>query len=234
MSQSQPMQIGLLGATLRVAQRGSSTEPSPVSPRIRIDFEISNNFPAGQGGNNLRVSISSVEFSIRTREGQVHYLCRGYIQQPTIVLSPNSPVVIPVFLDVGPLELRGIEKVRGDSELNLLTYFRGFAEQHGQPQSGLPFEGQLNMQIAKSDWVEKILLQCGYKDVSLIEMPRLPDLDFVDAVRHVDEAWRRYAMGENGNVLLECRKSLEALSEKLREKGYETTEEDSGHQEEEC
>ncbi len=195
-----------------------------------MDFEFSNNFSPGQGGFNVRLTISSLEIFIRSREGQVHYLAQAFVQQPIIVLSPNTPVTVPAYLTISPFLLQGIERVRGDGDLFVQPYFRGYGEQHGQPSGGQPFEMAFQFEVAKSTWAERILLQLGYKDVSLIEIPRLPTSPspFTEAVNHLNEAWRKHAMGEYRNVLGECRNALESISKNVRQQGYEGKDNESG------
>jgi hypothetical protein len=93
---------------------------------------------------------------------------------------------------------------------------------HLQQQPPITYPGQVNLdiRISKSDWVEKILPNLKYKEVSLIEVPKIENPEF-SVVAKIDDAWKMYSMGEYGKVLTECRKALEAFVTILKEKGLQ-------------
>lgn len=94
-------------------------------------------------------------------------------------------------------------------------------EVHQQPQTRSSSSVTVSFRIPKSDWVEKILPQLKYKDVALLEIPRLEDVEFADVVEYINAAWKYHSMGEYSQVLGECRKALETLTTKVKNKGLE-------------
>jgi hypothetical protein len=105
--------------------------------------------------------------------------------------------------------------------MQLTIYFVG--EQQGAPQTKQNSQVGMQIRIPKSDWVERILPRIGYKDVALLEIPRLVAPDYKDVVDYQNEAWRQFMMGDYDKVLVECRKTLEALGTRVKEKGLERT-----------
>lgn len=85
-----------------------------------------------------------------------------------------------------------------------------------------------DVRIPKSDWVEGILPQLKYKDVSLIELPRIEKPEFSDIIAKIDEAWKSYSMGEYDKVLTECRKAMEGLITVIKSKGFQREIEEEG------
>jgi hypothetical protein len=65
------------------------------------------------------------------------------------------------------------------------------------------------------------LPQLKYKEVSLLEIPKIEKPEFGDIIARINDAWKQYSMGEYDKVLTECRKAMEALSTVIKNKGFQ-------------
>jgi hypothetical protein len=79
----------------------------------------------------------------------------------------------------------------------------------------------LTLEFLKAIWVETILPQLKYKEVSLIEFPKIEKPEFGDVAARINEAWKQYSMGEYDKVLTECRKAMEALITVVKNRGFQ-------------
>jgi hypothetical protein len=62
--------------------------------------------------------------------------------------------------------------------------------------------------VAKSTWIEDVLPRLNYKNVALVEIPKLKYEKLNEAVNALNRAWKSYSMGDMSNILVECRKTL--------------------------
>lgn len=74
--------------------------------------------------------------------------------------------------------------------------------------------------VAKSKWVEEILPAIGYKNMALIEIPKLKHEKLNTAIDLLDVAWKKYSMGEFDEVLVKCRKVLEEVTSSIKKEGF--------------
>lgn len=146
-----------------------------------------------------------------------------------LYLRPNSSERTSFYIDLDHYRLRKIEEGRGGRDFEARVDLRFIAEviERNQPIK-YPGKTSFYIRVSKSDWVESILPQLGYKDVSLIEIPRIKNPKFGDAVSKLNEAWKMYCAGEYDKVLTECRKALEALGSVVKSEGFEKVEEKEG------
>jgi hypothetical protein len=71
------------------------------------------------------------------------------------------------------------------------------------------------------DWVEEILPLLNYKNVTLIEIPVLKFEDFNDVITEVDNAWKKYSMGDYKQVLVQCRNALDGIASKIKQAEFQ-------------
>jgi hypothetical protein len=57
-----------------------------------------------------------------------------------------------------------------------------------------------------------------FRDVLLMEFPKLDSPNFKEALDHLNNAWRQYGFGEYDKVLEECRKTLETAKDLVKKK----------------
>ena len=79
--------------------------------------------------------------------------------------------------------------------------------------------------ISKSDWVETFLPAFNYKEVSLLEIPKIGATNYQNVINHLNSAWKQKHMGQYDKVLTDCRKVIEEISTIVRKLGFETQEE---------
>jgi len=199
------------------------TEVFTLVPRLRLDYEIQYSPAAGQPAYHLLINIVRSEFQVASKAGQFLYVGIATPVQTFFRLAPNSSIDSNFFIDLDYYRLNQIEKVRegGDLRALIVISFISEWEQWKEPLSKNYNTVYLDFRFPKSDWVEKILPQLKYKEVSLIEIPKIEKPEYSDIIAKLNEAWKVYSMGEYDKVLIECRKALEALSSIVKNKCFE-------------
>jgi hypothetical protein len=130
----------------------------------------------------------------------------------------NVPVPYNFGLDLDHYVISQLEKFRDGKDLQCQMLVRYIAK--GQAPQPFSTSSQMNLpiRIPKSDWVEMYLPKLKFRDVLLLEFPKLDGSDFKEAVDHLNNAWRQYGFGEYDKVLEECRMTLETTKELLKKK----------------
>lgn len=129
--------------------------------------------------------------------------------------------VLRLYLNLSMYQLSAIEKLRDNGDLRLILSIKGISEVLGPvPAQRRDLSVDLSFEIAKSTWVENLLKELRFKEVALIESPRLDDSLLKKSVQHLNSAWRNFAMGTYDSTLTDCRKALEALSSFVKDKGF--------------
>lgn len=148
-------------------------------------------------------------------------------EKPYIILYSNNEHTLELYLELDHYKLHQIEEFRKGSDLSLQMNIIFVMEKPGQPQNKeMGSFNNLRFDIPKSEWVEKILPNIGFKDVSLIELPKI-NPQWQKIIEHINEAWHQHSMGKYDKVLTECRKTLEALGNEVKNKGFTKDEEKS-------
>ena len=210
------IEIGLIQSKIRFTHK--DTQPDlALFPRIRFAFEVSHS----QASYTLLLEIVSMDLTIVSREGAARHLGRLIPSQPFLMIGANTNQTVNCFLQLDYPTLSQVEKVREGRDLAMTLTVNLVGEQQGAPQTRQNNSATFDLRIPKSDWVEGMLPNIGFKDVSLIEIPRLAGQDYSDVIGYQNEAWKQYMMGEYDKVLTECRKTLEALSSHVKDKGLE-------------
>jgi len=204
---------------LEFEYRSMDSEPSSICPRLRSEIKIRHKM-IPRVEYSVALMSMSVELRIRTKDNRTMYVARSTSTDPYINIPPNSERYASFYFDLEHYGLSQIEKLREGGDLRLEANINFLAEVYQQPPTQNSFSANISFAIPKSDWVEKILPQLKYKDVALLEIPRLKDAEFADVVKYVDAAWKYYSMCEHSQVLSECRKALEALTTKVKDKGF--------------
>jgi hypothetical protein len=182
------------------------------------------------------LEVVGMELSVRQRQqGTMHYLGQLLPGQPVMYLHPGGSYASNFFITLDHYAIGRLEKLRNGEDLimsvNMMIAGELRPQVPAQPGILAPSPpkslgrlvadtpAQFEFRIPKSDWVEKVLPQIGYADVSLLEIPRLTDPNFADVIGYVNGAWKQYELGEYDKVLTESRKALESLTKKVKEKG---------------
>ena len=206
---------------LRITYRSSNSQGFSVYPRLVLNFEVIHNISAGTSPYTIAISDFVGHLSMIVEGGPTYYLSQLLPRQSYVSLSGGSTQVLSFGLNLSHYGLRQIEKLREAKDLVLTANIGFVAEIHQQPQTRAVSGFQVQFRIPKSDWVETILPQMGYKTVSLLEIPQLMDPESQQIIDYINGAWKQHSMGEYNRVLSDCRKALEALSTKIRKKGFE-------------
>ncbi|MBU4075370.1 MAG: hypothetical protein KKI06_01435 [Euryarchaeota archaeon] len=141
-------------------------------------------------------------------------------ERPYILLYQNGEQTLELYLELDHYKLHQIEEFRKGSDLSLQMNIIFVMEKRGQPQNKeIGGFNNIKVEIPKSEWVEKILPNIGFKDVSLIEIPKI-NQKWQKIIEHINEAWHQHSMGKYDKVLIECRKALEALGNEVKNKGF--------------
>jgi len=208
---------------LRFTYRTISPDVYSIYPRLRIDLDVAHTVVGGAPSPvyNIAITDANMDLKIRDKDGIYHYIGTLTPTQIFFNLSPGGSMILNSFLNLDHYGLSQIEKLRENKDIMLSIDTRFIAELQQQPPVRSPQSFTLELRVPKSDWVETILPSLKYKDVMLIEIPKLADTEFTEIVNYLNGAWKQYSMGEYDKVLSECRKALEALNGKLRSKGFE-------------
>jgi hypothetical protein len=201
--------------------RSITAEPYTLVPRLRLDFDVHYALTAGQPAYNLLIDFGKSELKVITKGGENLYVGMATPAQMVSMLTPNSSLSSNLYIDLDHYRLSQIEKVREGGDLRARVDIFFIVELQQQPPVKYPQTVSFDLRIPKSDWVETILPQLKYKEVSLIELPKIEKPEFSDVAARINEAWKQYSMGEYENVLTECRKAMEALVSVVKNRGFQ-------------
>jgi hypothetical protein len=206
--------ISIGQSNLKITYKGIDPDVYSLIPRLQLYLSIEYMLP-GQP-NSIDINFEMVELRIRS-DGSNIYVGSFIPERRTLTLSLGQSVPIYLYVDLDHYRLAQMERIRGGRDLQMsldlyLTVKLG---------TGLyPIRDTLLIRIPKSDWVEKYLSELKYKEVSMIEIPKLENPEFSDSIAKINEAWRMYSMGEYDKVLVECRKALESLENAIKGRGF--------------
>jgi hypothetical protein len=186
-----------------------------------LDFDVHYALTAGQPAYNLAINFERSELKVITKGGENLYVGMATPAQVFLMLTPNSSFSSSLYIDLDHYKLGQIEKIREGGDLRARVDIFFIAELQQQPPVKYPQTVSFDLRIPKSDWVETILPQLKYKEVSLIELPKIEKPEFGDVAARINEAWKQYAMGEYDKVLTECRKATEALITVVKNRGFQ-------------
>jgi len=206
---------------LRFTYRSITPEVYSIVPRLRLDMDIHHTVqPPSQPAYPINLSFINSEFRVISKEGTPIYSGILLPNQPFYNLSPASSTSVYLYIDLDHYRLAQIEKIREGKDVSCQVELRFIAEILQQPPIKQGGSTVLNLRIPKSDWIESILPQLRYKDVVLLEVPKIDRPEFGDIVGKINDAWKQHSMGEYDKVLTECRKAMEGLTTLMKEKGF--------------
>jgi hypothetical protein len=209
-------------SSLKITYKGIDADVYSLIPRLRLYLNIEYMLPSQL--NSIDINFEMAELRIRS-DGSNIYVGSFIPERRTLTLSLGQSIPIYLYVDLDHYRLAQMERIRGGRDLQMsldlyLTVKLG---------TGLyPIRDTLPIRIPKSDWVEKYLSELKYKEVSMIEIPKLENPEFSDSIARINEAWRMYSMGEYDKVLVECRKALESLGNAIKGRGFKKEIEENG------
>ena len=202
---------------IRIDYKDIRPDAGAIYPRIEIIFEI---IYTRSGISTQTVILDNFALGLKLRtQGKLFFIGNLFAKRPYLEISASTPTSLQTFLDLDFYRLSQIEKLREGK--NILFQVSGIlyttiTQRKGKILSNINF----NFEIPKSKWVENILSKVGFKDVSLLEIPKLPRNGYERVIKWVDSAWKQYMMGEYDKVLSDCRKALEGLTQIVKKKGF--------------
>jgi len=125
-------------------------------------------------------------------------------------------------LVLDPFKISQIEKIRANKEIKMILNLQFTIVKRDRQiiryssTTGMPLESE----IAQSTWIGEFLPSFNYKEVQLLEIPKIQSDIHVRLIEYLDRAWRYNYMGQYDVVLLNCRKIIEELDNILKDKGF--------------
>ncbi|MFP3138124.1 MAG: hypothetical protein RXS42_07895 [Nitrososphaeria archaeon] len=208
--------------TLRFEYKHAAPEELSVVPRLNFDVEVTYiTMPKGQE-YAVELNYMPSKLKIISKEGQVIYTSSLIQDSPFPRMSPNTQTTTRFYTELDHYRLAQVEKIRegGDLQIRMELSFIINIYSFGNLATRLPSGVSIDGRIPKSDWVERILPQLKFKDVSLIEIPKIENPEFGEVINEINDAWKQYSMGEYDKVLTGCRKAMEALGKIVKDKGF--------------
>lgn len=197
-----------------------------VAPTIELEFERSSRRKKDEDPTSNTVYNLDLQISIKKNEYNMLVIGNARsesLQQTWKTDPPEHKSSLTFRLTMDNYALSQIEKIRRGNNLSLEFYLQFQAFIEGNPattqQYKIPLRGTT---IPKSTWVEDILPHLNYKNVALVEIPKLEYKKLNEAIDMLDLAWKSYSMGDMEDVLVKCRKTLEAIGNQVKKAGFIT------------
>jgi len=174
----------------------------------------------------ITLSGLNFKFNILSKRGAIYHSAFFSFESSQLVISRNQHQAMPGYVFLDYYMIKKIEELSANGDIDFLIY-GNFVETHlkAQTQTSPQLSTQLPSQqtkvrVSKSDWVEKILPRFDYKEVILVEIPKLSANEYETVIQHLNSAWKQKHMGQYDKVLTDCRLSVEALRKIVRSKGH--------------
>jgi hypothetical protein len=198
--------------SVNIELQGTNVQTNSIRPRILFTFNAT----------VIAQAFYPLDFEFLPSELQLNngfYVGKLMPENYYGTLSLNNPMSYTFGLDLDYYVISELEKFREGKDLELRIILRFVAKAQTPQQFSICPQMSLPVRISKSDWVEQYLPQMKFRDVLLLEFPKLDGTDFKEAVDHLNNAWKQHGFGEYDKVLEECRKTLEKTKELLKKKG---------------
>jgi hypothetical protein len=219
---------------LKFEYKSITADARSLIPRLSLEFEIHYISSESKSGENVFINFGRAELKVRKQvfPGVGERLYVGSLipeERFFTLLSPNSSSSTRWYIDLDHYRLSQLEKIREGKDLQMCVDLFLIVELQREPPSMCPIQfPSLYIEVPKSDWVEKILPQLKYKEVSLIELPKLDGPEFSNIIAEIDKAWKMYSMGEYKDVLTKCRIAIEGLTSVVKSRGFHKEVEEEG------
>ena len=197
---------------------GDASTTNSIIPMISHRFQFSNR-------SKMKLYLNGFSYTLRIRNIQGRFFILGFLnfEAPLRDLDSGSTSITTGYIPLDYFMLKKIEEFREDGDVfyNLTGNFIGtYYSQNNVAAHFVVTSASTDVRISKSDWVEKFLPHFDYKEVSLLEIPKIPFNNFEKIGNHLNSAWKQKHMGHYDKVLLDCRKAIEALRIVVRESGF--------------
>ncbi|MFZ0514438.1 MAG: hypothetical protein WAM14_22730 [Candidatus Nitrosopolaris sp.] len=194
-----------------------------ILPTLELKFERSSGRIVNQPEQDYIITNLNIQASIKKDDSSIVTIghTKSISLQQTWSTKPPSNTSDLIFdLAFDNYTLSQIEKIRRGGKLSLYIRLSFQAFPVGDPKEMEQYCHTIETEIAKSTWVEDILPRLDYKNVALVEIPKLEYEKLNEAINALNFAWKSYSMGDTSDVLVECRKTLEAVGNQVKKAGF--------------
>lgn len=207
------MSFSANGNQFEVSIDSIGPERNSLYPTLTIYFKFDNK-------SAIELIITNPVFQFRLKDNK--YIGTLVFDIPSIRIAVQGSTPAKARLMLTHYGLKQIEEFRenGDLAFNISCNL-DIRDQNGKYYSS---SSSFEDTIAKSDWVEKHLFVYKYKEVVLLEVPKIDFPDFAEAAVLLNDAWQKRSMGQFSEVLLDCRKALEFTTNSVKKIGFVTDE----------
>ncbi len=193
------------------------TTPQSISPMFSFIFTFTNR-------SAIQIILNGFKFklNILSKERQIYHSAFFTFEFSQLELPRNQRQAMPGYVVLDYYMIKKIEELRANGDVDFRIY-GNFVETHLKAQkqaSTQLLSQQTEVRVSKSDWVENILPRFDYKEVILVEIPKLNAKEYEKVIQHLNSAWKQKHMGQYDKVLIDCRLSVEALRNIVISKGY--------------
>ncbi|MEM0143592.1 MAG: hypothetical protein QXL94_06540 [Candidatus Parvarchaeum sp.] len=174
--------------------------------------------------NHIDLDDLKLDMSILNEEGVEIHLPAANCEQG-LVYAFFTEQSMQFHLDLDYFGLSQIEKLRNGKDLILKVKLSFTSYIPSQYKYKNPSSQQLqDYIITKSVWIEHILSAFNFKNVFLLELPKLKEnTDTAELAIHLNNALTKLSSGDYPSVLIDCQKALEATKALAKAKGYTRT-----------
>ena len=216
---------------LRFQIVGIDPDPHSIYPRLRIQVNVRAE-NVGQNDTYIGIDGLRLDSSILNENGVEKHLPNAYSDSGSYTAGTYENSII-FIMDLDHFGLVQIERIRNNGDIRLkssLRYSYEMPSQYVDRTTKFPIKqsGFLQLQeytIPKSVWLERILPAFNFKEVFLLEIPKLMgNADTANLAKYLAGALDKLSSGDYPGVLIDCQKALEETKALAKTKGYTTTE----------
>lgn len=196
-----------------------------ILPTLKLTFNRSSKSKENEQPQEW-ATITNLNMQISVKLNESYAKVIGYAK-PSVLQQKwksNEQSQILFYLTLDNVTLYEIEKIRRGGNLNLNARLTFQAYPLDNPSDIESYPVAVDIPISKSKWVEEILPHLNYKNVALVELPRLEYPGMNKAVDALNSAWKSYSMGDTDDVLVKCRKVIEELGNQVILAGFDREE----------
>jgi hypothetical protein len=178
----------------------ASASGGTLRPTLYFNVELSYTYAVKGKTEGIIIFPSVLRFATGKQ------IC-NLISEPQVTSLLEGSTYINLVAELDYYLISQIEANRkGDLEMEIFVKFADVSNLHNLCQFHMR-----GITISKSDWVEKFLADFKYKEVMLFELPKLTNPEWGIVVEHFNKAFVKKQLGEDKEVLSECRQAMEAL-----------------------
>ena len=202
---------------------GIDAEQHSIYPRLRIQINVR----AEQvGQNDTYIGLEGMRLNLAVlNEGNVETHLPLAVSEYELYTAYTTENSIIFHLELDYFGLSQIEKIRNNKDLRLRARLNFTSDIPSQYKHRNP-PGQQDLgvyTVPKSTWVETILPSFNFRDVFLLEIPKLiENVENRKLVEYLNGAQKKLSLGDYPGVLVDCQKALEEMKVLAKTKGYTT------------